>query len=109
VAKYINNWNKRGHILMVIYNIHVTFEYGCVWKTEGICKIITVKSFVKLGFSSCLYIIENKNQFVKNDIIVLAWYIIQDVYLHIINFIDYPDNLLKFSQIKFEFIVRKDL
>jgi hypothetical protein len=36
-------------------------------------------------------------------------YIIQDVYLHIINSIDYPDNLLKFSQIKFEFIVRKDL
>ena len=36
-------------------------------------------------------------------------YIIQDVYLHIINFIDYPDNLLKFSQIKFEFIVRKDV
>lgn len=36
-------------------------------------------------------------------------YIIQDVYLHIKIFIDYPDNLLKFSQIKFEFIVRKDL
>lgn len=36
-------------------------------------------------------------------------YIIQDVYLHIKICIDYPDNLLKFSQIKFEFIVRKDL
>ena len=36
-------------------------------------------------------------------------YIMQDVYLHIIDCIDYPDNLLKFSQIKFEFIVRKDV
>lgn len=36
-------------------------------------------------------------------------YITQDVYLHIKIFIDYPDNLLKFRQIKFEFIVRKDL
>jgi hypothetical protein len=57
---------------LYLYNIHVTFEYGCVWKTEGICKIITVKSFVKLGFSSCLYIIENNknnyNQLYKNMI-----------------------------------------